>query len=355
MSCPMEKGKWKPRSTPEAVRWPPVPPSSTPSLEPVTKVISPAVATARVRYESQPLGEGARPSAPGCPSMPPPYSGGPVDSVWTETGMGMSHTKGGKAKGKGKGESFAEVASKAMSKPIRVEPPCKQTKITDTFKPVQTNSKPAKPPPPPVRPSLVLALIYHTLSLTLKAKAESVLAPALVKVCNDALASNPTHTNVQVSAAKWTPKGNLVVFAGPRVSRDALFATSHLLTSAISQALPDDPKISSHLNVKWGKVLINSVPTGVVEGHPHAHSLPTCWQVLIDNNPSLRHLKVCQLPSWMRCPSLFKPGSQSSLVLAFEDPNRTITPSLICAYYVYAFRAQCQVKAWKQPPLPCQM
>ena len=58
----------------------------------------------------------------------------------------------------------------------------------------------------------------------LKAKAESVLAPALIEVCNDTLASNPTHANVQVSAAKWTPKGNLVMFASPRVSWDALFA-----------------------------------------------------------------------------------------------------------------------------------
>ena len=195
----------------------------------------------------------------------------------------------------------------------------------------------------------MLALTYHMLSLTLKAKAESVLAPALVKVCNDALASNPTHTNVWVSAAKWTPKGNLVVFASPRVSCDALFATSHLLTAAIFRALPDDPKISSCLNVKWGKV-INSVPTSVVEGHPHVHLPPTCWQVLIDNNPSLCHLKVCQLSSWVRCPSFFKPRLQSSLVLAFEDPDGMIMPSLIYAHHVYAFGAQCQVKAWKQPP-----
>ena len=185
------------------------------------------------------------------------------------------------------------------------------------------------------------------LSLMLKAKAESVLAPALVEVCNDALASDPTHTNIQVSAAKWTPKGNMVVFAGPRVSCDALFATSHLLTAAVSQALPDNLKISSRLNVKWGKVLINSVPTSTIKEHPHAHSPPTCWQVLIDNNPSLCHLKVCQLPSWVRRPSLFKPGLQSFLVLAFEDPDGMIAPSLIQIHHVYAFGAQCQVKAWK--------
>jgi len=80
------------------------------------------------------------------------------------------------------------------------------------------------------------------------------------------------------------------------------------------------------------------------------HLPPTCWQVLIDNNPSLHNLKVCQLPSWVHRPSLFTPGSSSSLVLAFEDPDGTITPSLIRAHNMYAFGAQCRVKAWKQPP-----
>jgi len=114
------------------------------------------------------------------------------------------------------------------------------------------------------------------LSMMLKAKAVSILAPALIEICNNALASDPTHANVWVSAAKWTPKGNLVMFASPGVSCDAPFTTSHPLTSAVSQALPDDLKISSHLNVKWGKILINSVPTGIVEGHPHVHSPSTC-------------------------------------------------------------------------------
>jgi len=189
------------------------------------------------------------------------------------------------------------------------------------------------------------------LSTIPKAKADSILAPALVEVCNDALASDPIHTNVRVSTVKWTPTGNLVMFAGPGVSHNALFSASHLLTTTISRALPDDPKISSCLNVKWGKVLINSVPTGVIEGHPHAHLPPTCWQVIIDNNPSFHNLKVCQLPSWVYHPSLFTLGLSSSLVLTFEDPDGTIAPSLICACNMYAFRAQCRIKAWKQPPL----
>ena len=164
------------------------------------------------------------------------------------------------------------------------------------------------------------------------------------------LSADPTHTNVRVSAAKWTPKGNLVVFAGPGVLRDALFATSHLLTSAVSRVLPEDPVISSRLNIKWGKVLINLVPTGVSKGHPTAHSPATCWQDLILNNPSLCHLMVCQLPSWVRRPSLYQLGSQSSLVFSFEDPDGSLGPALIHARHVYAFGSQCRVSRWRYPP-----
>jgi len=195
----------------------------------------------------------------------------------------------------------------------------------------------------------VLSLTHHTLSSTLRAKA-ALAPPVLVATCNAALSADPAHTNVRVSAAKWTPKGNLVVFAGPGVSRDALFATSHILTSAVSWVLPEDLAISSRLNVKWGKVLINSVPTGISEGCPTAHSPATCWQDLIANNPSLRHLKVCQLPSWVRWPSLYHPGSQSSLVFSFEDPDGSIGPSLIRARHVYAFGSQCRVSRWRYPP-----
>ena len=188
----------------------------------------------------------------------------------------------------------------------------------------------------------MLSLTHHTLVLTLRAKA-ALAPPVLVAACNAALSTNPIHTNVQVSAAKWTPKGNLVVFAGPGVSRDALFTTSHILTSAVSRVLPEGPQISSRLNVKWGKVMVNSVPTGISEGCPTAHSPAVCRQELITNNPSLRHLKVCQLPSWVCQPSLFQPGSQSSLVFSFEDPDGLIAPGLIHARNVYTFGSQCRV------------
>ena len=303
----------------------PVTPSPLPApYEPPVELVSPAVTSA------VPQGTSA-----GVPSAPP----GAVGKAG----------KAGKAK---KGASFADVAAKAAKKPGGAEPPHQQSKITQHFQPAAT-AKPAKPPPPPMRPSVVLSLTNHTLTSTLKSHADSVIAPVLVEAMNCDLAASPTHASVRVSAAKWTPKGNLVIFAGPGVSHETLFHALPLLTQSVSRALPDDPAISSRLNVKWGKVLINLVPTGIVEGYPHAHLPATCWQVLINNNPSLRPLKVCQLPSWVWRPSLFKPGSQSSLVLAYKDPDGSVTQSILAQRHLYAFGAQCKVVKWCQaPPSP---
>ena len=161
----------------------------------------------------------------------------------------------------------------------------------------QTSAKPPKPAPPPPQPSLMLSLIGHMLDTTLKTQA-GVLAPGLVGVCNDALASVPTFTSVRVSACRWMPKGNLVVFAGLDTSRDQLSAASHLLTLAVAASLPDaSMHVSSHLNVRWGKVLVNGVPTGVMDDSSAAHSPSLCLQDLLENNPSLHPLKVTQLPS----------------------------------------------------------
>ena len=318
---PLEKGKMQARElskVPGDLTPVPVTHSSLPAPSPAPiELVSPAVASVAP--------QGASAGYPPRGAVPPSAAG-----------------QTGKKKGK-KGASFAEVAAKAATAPGPPKPP-----LGPKADLAQLRGQ-AKNTPPPPRPSLVLSLTHHTLASTLRTTA-ALAPPVLVNVCNTALASDPIHANVRVSAAKWSPKGNLVMFAGPDVSRDALFATSSLLTSAISRALPGDPRISSRLNVKWGKVMINSVPTGVTEDHPSAHSPAACWQSLIDNNPSLRHLKVCQLPSWVRRPSLFQPGSQSSLVLAFEDLDGSLAPSLIRARNVYAFGAQCRVVRWRNPP-----
>ena len=214
----------------------------------------------------------------------------------------------------------------------------------------QASAKPPKPASPPSQPSLVLSLIGHMLDTTLKTQA-GVLAPGLVGVCNDTLASIPTFASVWVSAYRWTPKGNLVVFARLDASRDHLSAASHLLTLAVAASLHDvSTCVFSYLNVCWGKVLVNGVPTGVLDDSPAAHSPSACLQDLLENNPSLHPLKVTQLPSWVQAPCLFLPGSSSSLVFVFEDPNGTLAPSLIAVRHLFCFRARVMVRCWRQPP-----
>jgi len=63
----------------------------------------------------------------------------------------------------------------------------------------------------PARASLIISLSHSTASIHLCAQAS--MAPAsLVSVYNDALVKTPCHANVQISATRWTPKGNFVFF-----------------------------------------------------------------------------------------------------------------------------------------------
>ena len=184
------------------------------------------------------------------------------------------------------------------------------------------------------------------LDMTLKMQA-GILAPGLIGVCNNALASVLTFASVWVSACRWMPKGNLVVIAGLDTSRDQLSAAFHLLTTAVATSLPDaSTHISSRLNVCWGKVLVNGVPTGVTDDSPAAYSPSACLQDLLENNPSLHPLKVTQLPSWVQALCLFQPGSLSLLVFAFEDPDSTLAPSLITTRHLFIFGAHTMVKCW---------
>ena len=157
------------------------------------------------------------------------------------------------------------------------------------------------------------------------------------------------NANVRVSAAKWAPSGNLVVFAGPDTNLTQLQQSHHIITSAIEAALPQPVPLASRPNVKWSKLLINSVPTGVTAS-ALAHSHEECHQALLRDNPSYRRLRVTQLPSWVKKPSLYEPNSSSSLVVSFEDPDGSSLSSLLAARHLFGFGAQLTVRKWRQPP-----
>ena len=194
----------------------------------------------------------------------------------------------------------------------------------------------------------MISLHHTTLASNLKAQAQ-LRAPSLVEVCNEALQSDAQHTNVRVSAAKWAPLGNLVMFAGPDTNLTQLQTSHHIITSAIEAALPEPTLLASCPNVKWSKLLINSVPTGATDISP-ALTHEECHQALLRDNPSYHRLRIMQLPSWVRKPSEYKPHSASSLVVTFEDPDGSALSSLIATRHLYGFGSQLTVCKWKNPP-----
>ena len=139
------------------------------------------------------------------------------------------------------------------------------------------------------------------------------------------------------------------MFAGPEMSLSQLQAVYHIIVRAIEAALLSLSTLSSCLNVKWSKGLINAVPTGVTE-ITLAHSQEACHQALLCHNPSYCCLCIMQLPSWVKCPSLLLPHSSSSLVMAFEDPDSSILSSLLLQCYLFGFVTQLSVYKW-HPPL----
>ena len=107
-------------------------------------------------------------------------------------------------------------------------------------RPISYAAATAQPPKPKptTRPSLVISLCHSTLASNLKAQAQ-IQAPSLVEACNEALQSDAQHANVRISAAKWAPSGNLVMFAGPDTNLTQLQSSHHIVTSAIEVALPE--------------------------------------------------------------------------------------------------------------------
>jgi len=138
-----------------------------------------------------------------------------------------------KGKGKGKPKPLTVIAPIPTAQPNKATPP-------HLPRPTSYAAAMAQPPKPkPVTwPSLVISLRNSTLASNLKAQAK-LRAPSLVEACNEALQTDVQHANVRVSAAKWAPSGNLVVFAGPDTNLTQLQSSHHIITSAVEAALPE--------------------------------------------------------------------------------------------------------------------
>ena len=245
----------------------------------------------------------------------------------------------------------AQAQKPCAPKPKPSAPPAAAAPAAAPAPPPASYAKAAASAPKPkyhARPSLVVHIRKTVSSATLREFANTK-APVLMAACNEALGSEARYANVRVSAAKWSPAGNLVVFSGPETTSAQLTAAHHIIVSAIEGALPGPISLSSRPNVKWSKLLINAVPTGVTGDTP-AHSREACHQALLHDNPSYRQLRVTQLPSWVRKPDGYLANSSSSLVVAFEDPDGSTLSSLLTQRYLFAFGAQLPVCKWRQPP-----
>jgi hypothetical protein len=100
-------------------------------------------------------------------------------------------------------------------------------------------------------------------------------------------------------------------------------------------------------NVKWSKLLINSLSIGTSDTWG-PFTPEECHQSLAANNPSYATLPVMQKPSWVHSPPFYIADSSSSLIVAFEDPDGSRLKSLLAVRHLFAFSTRATVKKWKQ-------
>lgn len=140
----------------------------------------------------------------------------------------------------------------------------------------------------PPRPSLVLEL----------GQAQIGSRPSPATVCdtiNKGLEGSLTHSQVHVSAVRWTVRGNLVITASADTSQYQLnSALMHVATYAkhslnITQSIPTPIRA----NTRWSRILLNCVPTGTTSEN-EAHSPTQCHTALRDENPSYASLTITQ-------------------------------------------------------------
>ncbi|KAH9049297.1 hypothetical protein EDB83DRAFT_2631935 [Lactarius deliciosus] len=221
-------------------------------------------------------------------------------------------------------------------------------------------TQPPPPPPPtlpsfasraklPARPSLVISK-----ARTPEGDGSLAVRHSLAAICSHLNAAlGPSPHQVTLSAARWTAKNNLVVVAGPDTLAFHISHASHFisttLASFLSQSLDTPLPISARENVRWSRLLVNSLPTGVSLSRG-AFSSDELHQALATDNPAYRSLRFTQAPSWVRHPGSYQPGSTSSVVFAFEDPDGSVASGLLANQTLYAFGCAGSLKRWKAKP-----
>jgi hypothetical protein len=169
---------------------------------------------------------------------------------------------------------------------------------------------------------------------------------------NKQLQATKNYPAVQISAAKWTAKGNIVLTAAHAVTQQQL----NLALAFIKKQAGDAIKMYQPLNLlpeplirattRWSKILINGVPTGVTNKRD-AYTPEECHLALLTDNPQYAQLTITQKPSWVKAPSSYSPSSSSSLVFAFEDPDGNKQAAFLNSKHVYLYGTRATARKWK--------
>jgi hypothetical protein len=112
------------------------------------------------------------------------------------------------------------------------------------------------------------------------------------------------RADIKISATRYTKKGNLVLTAHHTTSQSQLNDSAQDIIQSVKKCYikanisltPPGNFITTRANVKWSKILINSVSVGK---HPDRGpwTPEECHRALIAHNPSYAALKVTQKPS----------------------------------------------------------
>jgi hypothetical protein len=195
----------------------------------------------------------------------------------------------------------------------------------------------------PPNPSLIVDLAHLGLAEDNRPKPE-----VICNTLNERL-SKISPPQAILAAVRWTARGNLVVTGAPNTTSHTLqLAVLHISAILIKAFhLPsDNPLLAAQPNVKWSKISINGVPTGVSKKcgvYMHARNHDS----LKLNNPMYASLIVMQWPRWVHPPNSYNSGSTSSLSVAFEDPDRSKLRMILAERYLYIHGHRASVHKWK--------
>jgi hypothetical protein len=184
---------------------------------------------------------------------------------------------------------------------------------------------------------------------------DNKLTPSDICATINAALDHTNPTQVCTAAARWTAKGNLVIWGGANTMASQIAAALPHFAKALQASLsamatsaPQSPP-TIHNNIKWSKLCINAVPTGKTDTL-EACSPEQVHTALASENPAYATLTIMQLPSWVRNPASYAQGSSSSLSFAFEDPDGSNAQHLLRLRTMYAFGHVITVKRWKDTP-----